>query len=55
LQEWELNTRQVVNKFISHASQILTGLLRPDSQIPIYETKFEENLLEIEEEERRFD
>ncbi|KAA1099511.1 Transcription factor spt8 [Puccinia graminis f. sp. tritici] len=52
---WDLNTGQVVNKFIAHASQISTVSLRPDSQIPIYDTKFEENLLEREEEERRID
>ncbi|WAQ88779.1 hypothetical protein PtA15_10A198 [Puccinia triticina] len=52
---WDLNTGQVVNKFIAHASQISTVALRPDSRVPIYDTKFEENLMEREEEERRID
>ncbi|KAI9615465.1 hypothetical protein H4Q26_011404 [Puccinia striiformis f. sp. tritici PST-130] len=52
---WDLNTGQVVNKFIAHASQISTVSMRPDCRIPIYDSKFEEDLMEREEEERRVD
>jgi len=52
---WDLNTGQVVNKFIAHASQISTVSLRPDSRVPIYDSKFEESQLEKEEEERMAD
>ncbi|PLW05360.1 hypothetical protein PCASD_25478 [Puccinia coronata f. sp. avenae] len=52
---WDLNTGQVVNKFIAHASQISTVSLRPDSRVPLYDSKFEESVLAREEEEKRVD
>ncbi|MBW0478031.1 hypothetical protein O181_017746 [Austropuccinia psidii MF-1] len=42
---WDLNTGQVVNKFVAHASQISTISLRHHNALPIYDSKFEENLL----------
>lgn len=42
---WDLNTGQVVNKFVAHASQISTVSLRHSSAPPIYDSKFEEMLM----------
>ncbi|KAG0149976.1 hypothetical protein CROQUDRAFT_668868 [Cronartium quercuum f. sp. fusiforme G11] len=36
---WDLNTGQVVNRFIAHASQISTVALRPDFSSSIYDSK----------------
>lgn len=36
---WDLNTGQVVNRFIAHASQISTVTMRPDYSSTIYDSK----------------
>ncbi|EGG00688.1 uncharacterized protein MELLADRAFT_50301 [Melampsora larici-populina 98AG31] len=44
---WDLNTGQVVNRFIAHASQISTVTMRPDHSSTIYDSKnFDEALVE---------
>ncbi|KAH9811262.1 WD40-repeat-containing domain protein [Melampsora americana] len=36
---WDLNTGQVVNRFIAHASQISTVTMRPDYSSTVYDSK----------------
>ncbi|KAI8456722.1 WD40-repeat-containing domain protein [Phakopsora pachyrhizi] len=41
---WDLNTGQVVNKFIAHASQISTVTMRPEDSLSLYDSKWEDTI-----------